>query len=103
MSLPPLDAGRYFNWITRNGLSRENILRFLGDVGHIYRHQERYSIAVTNLAMEQRCHYIDVRDAYLAQRELGRLLCSDGIHPNDEGHRVIREAFVSYMRGLSFS
>ena len=101
MSLPPLDAGRYFNWITRSGLDRDNILRFLGDVGHIYRHQERYSIAVTNLAMEQQCHYIDVRDAFLAQPHLGQLLCSDGIHPNDTGHRVIRETFVTYLSRLA--
>ena len=101
MSLPPLDAGRYFDWITRTGLNKENILRFLGDIGHIYRHQERYSIAVTNLAMEQRCHYIDVRDAFLAQPDLGRLLCSDGIHPNDNGHRIMREAFVGYLSAFA--
>jgi len=101
MSLPPLDAGRYFDWITREGLSRENILRFLGDVGHIYRHQERYSSTVTNLAMEQRCHYIDVRGAFLAQDDLGKLLCSDGIHPNDAGQRVMREVFVGYLTAFT--
>jgi len=100
MSLPPLDPRRYFDWITRNGLNKENIMRFLGDVGLIYRHQERYSLAVTSVAMEQRCRYIDVREAFLSRRDIGALLCSDGIHPNEKGHNVIREAFVKYMRAF---
>jgi len=98
LSLPPLDADRYFKWITRTGISRENILRFLGDIGHIYRHQERYSNAVTNIAMEQKCSYIDVRGAFLAAPNLGAQMCLDGIHPNDRGYRTMREAFVAYMK-----
>ncbi|MCL2747696.1 MAG: SGNH/GDSL hydrolase family protein [Oscillospiraceae bacterium] len=101
MSLPPIDPVRYFNWITRNGLSRENIMRFLGDVGVIYRFQERYSLSITNLAMELRCHYIDVRDAFLSHRDIGSLLCSDGVHPNGSGHNVMRESFVSYMKAFA--
>jgi lysophospholipase L1-like esterase len=98
MSLPPIDAERYFRWITRAGLNKENILRFLGDVGHIYRAQEQYSVAVTNLALERRCHYADVRGAFLAQPVLGDLLCADGIHPNGRGHTVMREALESSLR-----
>ncbi len=101
MSLPPLDAQRYFDWITRTGLSRDNIMRFLGDVGRIYRHHESYSLAVTNMAMEQKCHYIGVREAFLTQPAPGDLMCADGIHPNGRGHVVMQEAFVGYMRSLA--
>ena len=36
---PPLDAGRYFNWVSRK-LNADNILDYLGDVQYIYRWQE---------------------------------------------------------------
>ncbi len=92
MSLPPIDGERYFNWITRNGLSRENILHFLGDVQMIYRYQEMYSLAATKLAFETGALYADVRSAFLDRRDYKRaFICEDGIHPNENGHRLISE------------
>ena len=97
MSLPPLDASRYFDWITKGGLNRENILHWLGDVQRIYRFHERYSIAITNLARQLNCRYVDVREAFLAVPRCGDLLCADGIHPNEKGHRVMQEAFAGFF------
>lgn len=100
VSLPPIHSVRYFNWITRTGLSQENILRFLGDVEHIYRHHERYSMAVTRLACEMGCHLIDIRDAFLAEKHYEDYLCLDGIHPNQKGHQLMRDALISQTRHL---
>lgn len=99
-SLPPLHAPRYFDWITRGGLSRENILRFLGDVERIYRHHERYSMAVSRLALQNGCHLVDVRDAFLQKKNYGDYLCADGIHPNEKGHQLMRDTFVARGREL---
>jgi acyl-CoA thioesterase-1 len=96
VSLPPLDAERYFDWITRGGLSRENILRWLGDVQHIYRWHERYSNAVSAMARKFSCHFIDVRDAFLSVRDYQKYLCLDGIHPNREGHKLMERVFYEY-------
>lgn len=96
VSLPPLDAERYFDWITRNGLSRENILHWLGDVQHIYRWHERYSNAVSALARKFSCHFIDVRDAFLSVRDYQKYLCADGIHPNRDGHALMERVFFEY-------
>ena len=49
MTLPPIDGQRYFQFISRRA-DGGSILRWLGDVGRIYRHQELYSDTVTELA-----------------------------------------------------
>lgn len=101
VSLPPLDAERYFRWITRTGLSRDSILDWLGDVQHIYRWHERYSNAVINLAREYSLRFVDIRDAFLSERNFSSLICADGIHPNRKGHavmeRVLFESAVRYL------
>lgn len=97
---PPLEASRYFAWVTK-GLSQENVLRFLGDVQHIYRWQERYTIAVRNVANEMACTLFDMRDAFLGYRHLADLYCADGIHPNAAGHALITDAVLAERDRLS--
>ena len=87
MSLPPIDAEKYFNWISQ-GLCKENILSWLGDVQMIYRFQELYSSKVTQLAYETNSPYIDIRSAFLDKHNYKKLLCDDGIHPNEAGHKL---------------
>ncbi len=90
-TLPPISSERYLDWITRDGLSRENILRWLGDANAIYRYQEKYSLAIERLAVETGCMLVDLRSAFLEKRTLLPYLCEDGIHPSDLGQRLIRE------------
>ena len=89
----PLHARRYFDWVTR-GLKRENVLKALGDVEHIYRWQERYSVAMRSVANALHCALLDMRDVFLAQPNYEELMCIDGIHPNNDGHRVIADAVL---------
>lgn len=97
MSLPPIDGERYFRWITRNGLNAQNILRFLGDVQMIYRYQEMYSLAATKLAYETGALYVDVRSAFLDKRNYkDSLICEDGIHPNENGYRLIANELMKF-------
>lgn len=98
VSLPPIDAERYFAWFTRNGLNQENILRWLGDVQMIYRHQELYSLAVTKIAYETGSLFADVRSAFLDKHNYKDLLCEDGIHPNPAGHRLIVEVLRDFTQ-----
>ncbi len=93
MTLPPLDAARYLNWITRNGPSKERIMEFLGDTQRIYRFQELYSNAVAEVAKTMKCTLVDVRSAFLQSWDFTTLICLDGIHPNEEGQKVITNEF----------
>ena len=97
MSLPPIDSYRYFDWITKpDGISAERILSFLGEKEYIYRHQEMYSLAITRVALEEGVGFVDVRDAFLRERRLNELLCADGIHPNEQGQKILRDTFSGY-------
>lgn len=100
-TLPPLCAERYLNWICRNGLSRENILSWLGDINAIYRYQERYSHAVEQLAEAHETPIVDLRGAFLAERKMENLFCEDGIHPNEQGQRLIHDTFSSFIEKLA--
>ncbi len=85
---PPLDAERYFAWVSR-GLNGDAILDWLGDVHHIYRWQERYAAAVRDVAMQTGSRLLDIRDAFLDVRCISDYYCVDGIHPNAKGHELL--------------
>ena len=88
---PPLIAQRYFDWVSR-GLNRENILKYLGDVEHIFRWQANYADHVRALAEKLGVRLVDIRSRMLESGCLGELMCVDGIHPNARGHELIYEA-----------
>lgn len=93
----PLHAERYFRWVTR-GLDADAVLQALGDVYHIYRWQERYANTVRAVARATHCRLLDLRDVFLAQPNYEKLMCLDGIHPNDAGHRVLSDAVLDVLR-----
>lgn len=101
MSLLPLDAGRYFAWITRTGLCAQAILEWLGDVARIYRFQEMYAGILERVAFSTKTPYVDVRSAFLAEKHFGELFCVDGIHPNKAGHNLIARRFGEFYRAVS--
>lgn len=97
MSLPPLDAPRYLNWVSENKKDKiDSIMCFLGDVARIYRYQEIYSNSVMKVALENKCDFIDVRQKFLQSECFPDLMCADGIHPNERGQQVIIDAFVNH-------
>ncbi len=99
-SLPPLNARRYFEWISK-GLNADNILRWLGDVEHIYRWHEMYNIAVLKLSAVKNVMLIDIRKAFLETRNYLSLLCEDGIHPNEAGHALISDVIRKSVPSLA--
>jgi len=103
MSIPPIDAEKYFTWFTRKGLNKENILKWLGDIQTIYKHQELYSLAATKIAYETGAIFIDIRSAFLDKHNYKELICDDGIHPNCEGHKIIARTFSEYVASQNLS
>lgn len=90
LTLPPIHAERYLRFICRDGLDRDSILAWLGDVDAIFRWQEKYSRMAARVAGEEKVRLIDLRGAFLRDdRGLGELLCADGIHPSRSGQGLI--------------
>ncbi len=97
MTLPPIDGQRYFQFISQHS-DGGSILRWLGDVGRIYRHQEMYSDAVAALALTEGVPLIDVRRRFLPMRDLPKLIAADGIHLTMAGYRCLFDTLAAWVR-----
>ena len=96
LTLPPIHSERYLRFICRDGLSRENILSWLGDVDAISRWQAKYSDMVRQIAEQEAVEVIDLRGAFLRDgRAQEELLCADGIHPSRSGQGIIFETLCT--------
>ncbi len=98
LSLIPIDAEKYFRWITRSG-GGEHILCWLGDVSMLARWQEHYSHLVEELARSLQCPLIDVRRDFLLSHRFSSLIGEDGIHPTAAGHELLGERIAEYICG----
>ena len=98
MTLPPIDAVRYYEWIGRDIEGKENILVWLGDVQQIYRSHAAYNRLVVELARQLGCRLVDLRASFLENGDYRPYLCMDGIHPNAEGHALMERVFLRCAR-----
>ncbi|WP_138494641.1 SGNH/GDSL hydrolase family protein [Paenibacillus pinistramenti] len=99
MNLPPLNADNYFKWVTGSNPDAEsNVLKWLGSVTKIYWWQERYNSTIMKVAELTKTKMIDVRSAFLAHPDFTQYLCVDGIHPNKDGHRIICDKVLEFLK-----
>ena len=91
MTLPPLDAQRYLDFIGRLGSDKAAVLHWLGDVQMIYRWQEMYSSAISQLAGRLGLPLADVRSRFLSRRDYQSLIARDGIHLTEAGYSLVFE------------
>ena len=97
LSLPPIDAKRHFNTISK-GLNADNILKWMdGNVEFINHWHERYNLEVFKLGIEQKISVIDITSVFLEQKNYRDFICEDGIHPNDKGHEIIAKAITNHI------
>ena len=96
VNLPPIDAKKYFEWISR-GLDKNNILLWLGSVDRIYTHHEAYSLAIMDVGRELNCKCLDIREEFL-KMDYQDMLCIDGIHLNKKGQDFLKNIFCLKIR-----
>ena len=98
LSLPPIDSARYFKHISK-GLNAENIMQWMrNDRQFITNWHERYNIEIFKLAIATQVPVIDITSVFLEKKNYSRFLCNDGIHPNEEGHKLIAKAIEEHVR-----
>lgn len=100
MTLPPIDAERYLDFICRNGRSRENITYWLGDIQCIYHYQEMYSAAIAKCAWKLHLPLIDIRSAFLPERDLHEMIAADGIHLTMKGYEKMFGVLCTGVQSL---
>lgn len=96
-NLLPISAQKYFAHISK-GLCAQNILRWLGSEEMLYRWHEYYNGVVERVAAENGCRLLNVRAPFLLRHDYESLLCSDGIHPNEQGYRALDEELCAQLR-----
>ena len=79
------------------GLDKQRILRYLGNAEYIYRWQERYDIAVREIAAETGVETFDIRTRFLLEKHLEDAMSLDGIHPSAKGHQIIKDAVLRQL------
>ena len=98
LSLPPIDSNAYFSFISRfmNEEQRANIIRWLGgDIDIITRWHETYNKALFEISESSGTPIIDITSPFENYNgDMMALMCSDGIHPNAQGHELIAGSIV---------
>lgn len=99
ISLPPIISDIYFSFFSRfmTQEQKQNVIRWLGgDVGIISRWHESYNRALFQVASMTQTGIIDITTPFDTYRGgLASLYCQDGIHPNENGHRLIAETIMN--------
>lgn len=94
LSLPPVDPDRFISHITKGmSLSRKmSILRWMGNTDCIRGWHDLYNLEIFKMGSSLGVPVLDITSVFLKCRDYRKLLCSDGIHPTEEGHALIADA-----------
>ncbi len=92
-NLVPIDSDKYMAWISR-GRNYESIAAWLGDISMLHRWQESYNRMAEEIAAKVGAKLLDIRSDFLSSHRFKTLLCSDGIHPTEAGHKMIEETLL---------
>lgn len=92
MTLPLIDYKRFYAFVTRNmgDQDRRNVLSWLGgQEERIRNYHDMYSLAVYQIGYQERVPVLDITSPFLQHCDYLPYLCSDGIHPSQQGHDLI--------------
>lgn len=99
LSLPPINSRSYFDFFSRgiDDQGRKNILGWMGgEVEAIARWHENYNQALFEIASETNTTIWDITHPFEGyEGDWRTLICSDGIHPNSLGHRLIANSIMT--------
>ena len=95
----PVDSDKFLDKISE-GKNRGNIVKFLGDTSMIARWQEYYSRTAERIAYELKCRILDLRTPFLVSHRIKNLLCADGMHPTEEGHKLIQNTIRDFLLNM---
>ncbi len=98
MTLPPINAEKYFRFLVGDRLNAANILKWLGDTQQIYRFQELYSHIVKEVSRVKECTLLPVREVCLADHRMDSFICEDGLHLTEAGQAFIGETITSLVK-----
>lgn len=97
MTMPALVPEYWIETISKN-LNKENILQFLGgNIDKLYRNHEIYNTHLVRFAYENNVQIVDMRLALLESDDYKKLMCLDGIHPNENGYALMAQKWIEVL------
>lgn len=98
-ALPAIESHMFFENYVCSLAEEDKILKFLdNDVSRIARHQEIFNNAIVALALETNTKLLDIRTPFLSSRNIHKLYCEDGLHPNEDGQQLIADTIINYFK-----
>lgn len=96
LSLPPICSSNYIETLSEK-YNREGMMSWLEeDKNFLNSWHEMYNLEVFKIARECDAELIDISSPILKKKNYCKYICSDGIHPNECGHRIIANEIISY-------
>lgn len=100
MNLPPIDGETHLDWLTKDGLNKDNLLSFLGTSDTIRRVHAEYNSEMEKLANKLNVQILDIRSKFdLSCR--AELLSIDGVHPSRKGLSIIQNEIGNFLDKIS--
>lgn len=100
ISLPLMDGAKFINFQTRlmSDEHRANVYRWLGNIERVRNYHDMYNLELFRLASEEKVPLLDITTPFLQCPDYTANLCIDGIHPNEQGHRMMADRIVKLLR-----
>lgn len=100
-NLPPVSATRYYQFLC-NKYDGNKILQFFnGDITNISRHQEFYNNLLEKVGQKTKTPVLDLRNELLVKIDYEKYLCADGIHPNEQGYKLLANSIANQINDIS--
>ena len=97
-TIVPIDSKRFFERVIGGVADKNKVLEFFnGDFNTIHRHQEMFNNEILKNAYSYGLPVIDLREKFLQSNQFEKLMCLDGIHPNQSGQREIFNAVNEFI------
>lgn len=97
-TLCPIYNVKYFDYFCKSmDCDPVNVMLWLKDIKRLGENQNRYSEIVKQIAEQEQVPLIDIRKAFTNFPDYTKLLCDDGIHPNQQGQTVLLNCIKSFF------
>lgn len=98
-TLCPICSRKYYAYLLKAyDCSSARVMTWLKDISRLGETQERYSEIVKQIAEQEQVSLIDLRKPFLEVPDFCTLLCADGIHPNEEGQKIILDCLSNFFK-----
>lgn len=96
----PLITQWWFDYICIDK-NKNNILSFIKNNPNVlFENQEKYSNTLKEFALQNNIQLIDLRTEFLKAPDITQLICKDGIHPNEKGHKFIAQILSDELKKI---